>query len=145
GLLRPEAGRALDPALVPVFVDLLPSLIAEVGPETPSVPQAEPEVVAVGSTAAGLVPASGNNAFENIALAHREIYALYEIAQSMGTSLGVSDTLALISSKLAKLITGPSCALLLQQTDTDSLKCRIARGVDGTETLDVPATQGHGR
>ena len=37
----------------------------------------------------GLVPAGVPNAFENIALAHREIYALYEIAQSMGTSLGV--------------------------------------------------------
>ena len=35
--------------------------------------------------------------FEDIALAHREIYALYEIAQAMGTSLGVSDTMALIS------------------------------------------------
>ena len=38
------------------------------------------------STAVGLVPSRRRgNAFENIALAHREIYALYEIAQSMGT------------------------------------------------------------
>ena len=40
--------------------------------------------------------------FEDIALAHREIYALYEIAQTMGTSLGVADTMALISSKLTQ-------------------------------------------
>ena len=32
-------------------------------------------------------------AFHNIGLAHREIYALYEIAQSMGTSLGVAGTM----------------------------------------------------
>ena len=51
-----------------------------------------------GSTAFGLIPGDGANAFENIALAHREIYALYEIAQSMGTSLGVADTMALVSS-----------------------------------------------
>ena len=42
----------------------------------------------------------GSTVFEDIALAHREIYALYEIAQTMGTSLGVADTMALISSKL---------------------------------------------
>ena len=53
------------------------------------------------------------NAFENIALAHREIYALYEIAQSMGTSLGVSDTMALISSKLTKIVPWSGCALFL--------------------------------
>ena len=58
------------------------------------------------------------NAFENIALAHREIYALYEIAQSMGTSLGVSDTMALISSKLSKIVPWSGCALFLHQPDT---------------------------
>ena len=50
---------------------------------------AEPVPTLPGRTAVGLVPAGAPNAFENIALAHREIYALYEIAQSMGTSLGV--------------------------------------------------------
>ena len=39
----------------------------------------------------------GSTAFDDIALAHREIYALYEIAQSMGTSLGVTDTMSLIA------------------------------------------------
>ena len=59
-------------------------------------------------------------AFENIALAHREIYALYEIAQSMGTSLGVADTMALISSKLTKIIPWSGCALFLQQPDGET-------------------------
>ena len=35
GLLKHEAGRALDPKLVPLFVELLPSLIAELGPTKP--------------------------------------------------------------------------------------------------------------
>ena len=81
-------------------------------------PRRAPEPVVAGSTAVGLVPASGRNAFENIALAHREIYALYEIAQSMGTSLGVSDTMALISSKLSKIMPWSGCALFLHQPDS---------------------------
>ena len=53
--------------------------------------------------------------FDDIALAHREIYALYEIAQAMGTSLGVADTMALISSKLSSLVPFSCCALFLLQ------------------------------
>ena len=52
---------------------------------------------------------------QDIALAHREIYALYEIAQSMGTSLGVADTMALISSKLSSLVPFTTCALFLHE------------------------------
>src|SRR5207249_45963 len=85
GLLKHEAGRALDPTLVPLFVELLPSFVAELGAAGERVEELEPAHMLPGSTAVGLVPAAAVNAFENIALAHREIYALYEIAQSMGT------------------------------------------------------------
>src|SRR5204863_7035964 len=51
-LLRHEAGRALDPNLVPVFVGILPSLIADVGTEPETVVQTEEKTVG-GSTAVG--------------------------------------------------------------------------------------------
>jgi diguanylate cyclase (GGDEF)-like protein/putative nucleotidyltransferase with HDIG domain len=143
GLLRHEAGRALDPKLVPLFIELLPSLIAELGAGEQDAVAAEPTPALSGSTAAGLIPASGN-AFENIALAHREIYALYEIAQSMGTSLGVSDTMALISSKLSKIVSWSGCALYLHQPDGDTLKCRFAAGVDAPRLLNASLKMGHG-
>src|SRR4029453_1504267 len=79
GLLRHESGRALDPKLVTLFLAMLPALVAELGPDVPKVVATEPAPTLPGSTAAGLVPAGAPNAFENIALAHREIYALYEI------------------------------------------------------------------
>ena len=63
--------------------------------------------------------------FEDIAHAHREIYALYEIAQTMGTSLGVSDTMALIASKLSSLVPFTSCALFLFDEEGDTLRCRF--------------------
>ena len=68
--------------------------------------------------------------FEDIALAHREIYALYQIAQTMGTSLGVADTMAVISSKLTELVPFSACALFLHTESTDMLQCRFATGVD---------------
>jgi diguanylate cyclase (GGDEF)-like protein/putative nucleotidyltransferase with HDIG domain len=143
GLLRHESGRALDPSLVPVFIELLPSLVAELGVDERQVAPQDPTPVLPGSTAAGLVPASAN-AFENIALAHREIYALYEIAQSMGTSLGVADTMALISSKVSKIVPWSGCALFLHQPDGDLLKCRFAAGVDAPRLLNATVRVGHG-
>ena len=144
GLLKHEAGRALDPKLVPMFIEMLPSLIAELGPGEQETAPAEPAPALPGSTAVGLVPAPSGNAFENIALAHREIYALYEIAQSMGTSLGVSDTMALISSKLSKIVSWSGCALFLYQQDSDSLTCRFAAGVDAPKLLNATLKMGHG-
>jgi diguanylate cyclase (GGDEF)-like protein/putative nucleotidyltransferase with HDIG domain len=144
GLLRHEAGRALDPKIVPLFIEMLPGLTAELGPGVLEAPADEPETALPGSTSVGLVPSGAPNAFENIALAHREIYALYEIAQSMGTSLGVSDTMALISSKLSKIVSWSGSALFLHQPETDTLKCRFAAGVDAPKLLNATLKVGHG-
>ena len=135
-LLKHEAGKALDPALVQTFIELLPSLLAEVQafPEE-TVPQPRQEALP-GETAAGLVPSSnGRSAFENIALAHREIYALYEIAQTMGTSLGVNDTMALVSAKLTNIVPWSGCALYLLQPDGAALQCQFAAGLDAPKLL----------
>ena len=140
-LLTHEAGRALDPMLVDLFVKLLPALTAGLQTARPAMKRpaalcGDDEVD--GATATGLSPeASRATAFENIGLAHREIYALYEIAQSMGTSLGVSDTMALITSKLTKIIPWSGVALFLQQPDAQHLRCRYATGVDTPLLNDV--------
>ena len=144
GLLKHEAGRALDPTLVPLFVELLPSLSEQLTPEErPTTRNEALSALLGGSTAAGLIPIS-TDAFENIALAHREIYALYEIAQSMGTSLGVADTMALISSKLSKIVSWSGCALYLHQPETDTLKCRFATGVDAPKLVHSTLKSGRG-
>jgi len=108
GLLQSEAGKALDPHLVETFLQLLPTLLAEA------------------QAAASTQP----DAFDDIACAHREIFALYQIAQTMGTSLGVADTMAVISSKLNELVPLSACALFLHSEATDTLHCRFATGVD---------------
>ena len=135
GLLRHESGLALDPTLVRVFIELLPALVAE---DDAHVGSAAGDARAVARRAtrprpnASRLAAACNNAFENIALAHREIYALYEIAQSMGTSLGVAETMALISSKLTNIIPWSGSALFLMQrhairSSADSLRASTPR------------------
>jgi len=147
GLLKHEAGRALDASLVAVFVTILPTLLAEADTVERAVllTGAAMQSEASGSTTAGLVPGgSAPNAFENIAMAHREIYALYEIAQSMGTSLGIADTMALVSSKLTKIIPWSGCVLFLATANGEALKCRYAAGVDVPQLLNATIKVGDG-
>ena len=133
-LLEQEAGKALDPRVVATFFEYLPALAAEATrqEQQPSRRLTLESTSQLGRPAVGFEHESGrgNTVFEDIALAHREIYALYEIAQSMGTSLGVADTMALISSKLSNLVPFAACALFLYDEEHDWLRCRFATGLD---------------
>ena len=98
-----------------------------------------------GRPAVGLLPEPSNKTvFDDIALAHREIYALYEIAQAMGTSLGVADTMALISSKLSNLVPFSCCALFLHNEELETLRCRFATGIDAEVIQQISVKSGLG-
>jgi diguanylate cyclase (GGDEF)-like protein/putative nucleotidyltransferase with HDIG domain len=146
GLLQQEAGKGLDPQVVAKFTELLPVLQHEAAQLDQSVRRpAEAESVPKGGPATGLAPeAMKKNVFEDIALAHREIYALYEIAQAMGTSLGVSDTMALISAKLTNLVPFACAALFLYDEETESLRCRFATGTDADVIQQIAVHSGEG-
>jgi diguanylate cyclase (GGDEF)-like protein/putative nucleotidyltransferase with HDIG domain len=147
-LLQQEAGRALDPAVVQMFVKMAAEMEAAAG----TIETATPRRLSLeptnerGRPAVGFQPegTKSSTVFEDIALAHREIYALYEIAQTMGTSLGVADTMALISSKLSNLVPFSTGALFLFDEESDTLRCRFATGVeaDAINTMTVRAGQG---
>ena len=147
GLLRQEAGKGLDPAVVAKFIELLPSLQAEATRLEVAMrkSQAESPSRRSGRPATGLSPETAKkNVFEDIALAHREIYALYEIAQAMGTSLGVSDTMALIAAKLSNLVPFSCAALFLFDEDSESLRCRFASGIDAEVIQQIAVSNGEG-
>ncbi len=116
--LRDKAGTAFDPALVDLLVarlDLAADPIADapIGEET--------------WAQGGMV------ALQDIAQTHREEQTLYEIAQALGSSLGVADAMALVSEKVGRLVPFTTCALFLG-TDADGYSCRYSHG-PGTETL----------
>ncbi len=148
GLLQQESGKALDPRVVQTFIDLYPRLAAEA--ESSQEPARKLTRVAAhapsAAPAVGLVHESTvrTNVFQDIALAHREIYALYEIAQAMGSSLGVSDTMALISSKLSNIVPFSCCALFLYSEENETLRCRFATGVESELIQQLTIRNGHG-
>jgi diguanylate cyclase (GGDEF)-like protein/putative nucleotidyltransferase with HDIG domain len=147
GLLQQEAGKGLDPAVVATFIEQLPALQAQAAKLEAGLKRSAQDMAGqpVGRPATGLTPEPAKkNVFEDIALAHREIYALYEIAQAMGTSLGVSDTMALITAKLSNLVPYSCAALFLYDEDTDALRCRFATGTDAELIHQISVRSGEG-
>jgi diguanylate cyclase (GGDEF)-like protein len=139
-LVRQEAGRALDPDLVSTFLELLPGLgelESEAGAPALELPGAR------GLRPSALGSAGERSAYENIAHAHQEIYALYEIAQAIGSTLDVADTMSLIAGKLSPLVPFACCALFVRDED-EMLRCRFASGVDAEDVrgLTLPPGQG---
>ncbi|OFW26171.1 MAG: hypothetical protein A3H97_15575 [Acidobacteria bacterium RIFCSPLOWO2_02_FULL_65_29] len=148
GLLKQEGGKALDPRVVDTFIEMYPLLSSEAD----SSREPARKLTRVATDAPAAQPAVGfvnesparTSVFDDIALAHREIYALYEIAQAMGSSLGVSDTMALISSKLSNIVPFSCCALFLYSEDSESLRCRFATGVEADVVQQLSIRNGYG-
>jgi diguanylate cyclase (GGDEF)-like protein/putative nucleotidyltransferase with HDIG domain len=140
--IRGEASAALDPAVVAVFVAMLPELRAEGERQPAATRQFSFAGVRRGAAASG--DAAEPTVFQEIAHAHREIYALYDIAQSMGTGLGVSDTMALIASKLRHVVPFSSCALFFYEASSETFRCRFATGVDAALLEPLVIGQGQG-
>ncbi|MCU1383871.1 MAG: rpfG 1 [Acidobacteria bacterium] len=149
GLLRQESAKALDPRVVQTFIAMYPTLAADA--DASAEPSRKltrvPTHAPTAAPAVGLVDETSSartNVFQDIALAHREIYALYEIAQAMGSSLGVSDTMALISSKLSNIVPFSCCALFLYNDEAETLRCRFATGVEAETIQQLTIRNGHG-
>ena len=116
-VLREYAGTSFDPSLVEL-------LIAGLNVSATGTADASSESAWTGQDALAL---------QDIAGAHREEQTLYEIAQALGSSLGVSEAMALIREKVSRLVPLTTCALFLGD-DNEGYVCRYAHG-PGTEAL----------
>src|SRR5262245_5916249 len=107
-LLKEEAGKALDPRVVEMFVSILPSLAASFARVESRVAKLAPQLQTGEGLRTTTTAAAGHrprtSVFDDIADANREIYGLYQIAQTMGTTLAIADTMALVSSKLSQVV-----------------------------------------
>ena len=146
-ILQQDSGKALDPGVVSAFARIMPRLRTEVEKEELEMPRPEAALARRGEglrTIGAPLHDGKASVFDDIALAHREIYALYQIAQTMGTSLGVEDTMALIASKLTNLVPFSACALFLYTESSDTLNCRFATGTDSELLQQLTLRSGQG-
>lgn len=116
-LLRRGAGTHFDPQIVDLFIEQLPRFetqLAEQGlalPESTNSPL-EPLVLA-GLDLEQTRERGCFLAYDEIKNAHREVYALYEIARTFGSSLDVHETLEVLVDKVGHVISFDTCVVYL--------------------------------
>jgi len=141
-LIAQEAGKALDPTTVQAFLQILPTVRDEA--ERVRVEPSRPAQDHGSGTSTRTARTAKSSVFEDIAGAHTEIHALYQIAQTMGTSLGVSDSMSHIASKLSMLVPFRACSLYLRDDPTETLRCRFSTGVDAELMRQLVLKSGQG-
>lgn len=116
-MLRRGAHTQFDPRIVELFIEHLRSFEEEI------VARGLTDESHVSATGGPIVPARNaeNSEIENKSLAaydqirnaHREVYALYEIARTFGSSLEVENTIANLIHKVAHIVPFDTCAVYL--------------------------------
>jgi diguanylate cyclase (GGDEF)-like protein/putative nucleotidyltransferase with HDIG domain len=119
-LLRKMSGSSFDPRIVEVFIkhveefdnliatqDIREQCAAESNEDENS---ARPDAGLASETLGSPDNALG---FRSITEAQREVFALHEIAQTIGSSLNLQDTVSLVTSKLRAIVPFDTCIIYL--------------------------------
>jgi diguanylate cyclase (GGDEF)-like protein/putative nucleotidyltransferase with HDIG domain len=137
-LLRSMVGSAFDPKVVEMFIkhvvafdQLIDS--QDIQEQVSSASAFDNQTAT--KPDAGLAPdvmgdSEESSGFRSISEAQREVFALHEIAQTIGSSLNLSDTVTLVANKLRAIVPFDTCVIYL--VDDPSGKA-IAAHVVGEE------------
>lgn len=121
GLLNSMVGTAFDPKVVKKFVEHVIEFDRLIDSEDI---QEQVSSAAVLDTQTATKPDAGlasdilgtpvePSVFRTISDAQREVFALHEIAQTIGSSLSLTDTVTLVANKLKAIVPFDSCVIFL--------------------------------
>ena len=120
-LLRSMAGASFDPRVVRMFtehVEEFDRLIDSQDIQEQVASAAAADMLTATKPDAGLAPdflgvSEEATGFRSISEAQREVFALHEIAQTIGSSLNLSDTVTLVANKLRAIVPFDTCVIYL--------------------------------
>jgi diguanylate cyclase (GGDEF)-like protein/putative nucleotidyltransferase with HDIG domain len=125
-MLKEGSGTVFDPNVVRTFLDHLEEFEVEIRDTG-----AEPQRIVLPQQP-GAVPAPNNDSeplvYERIRSAHREVITLYDIAQTIGTSLDLRDTFAVFASRLEDIVSYTTCVLYLVRPDSTDVEALHVAG-----------------
>jgi diguanylate cyclase (GGDEF)-like protein/putative nucleotidyltransferase with HDIG domain len=119
-LLRQESAFSFDPQVVETFaknVEAFDLMLSEEDAREQVRADAEgsgdARVVDESIAVRTLTSSDGASGFRSIAEAQREVFALHEIAQAVGSSLNLQDTAALVASRLGSIVPFDACVFFV--------------------------------
>ncbi|PYS94106.1 MAG: hypothetical protein DMF64_02055 [Acidobacteria bacterium] len=151
-LLRRMADSSFDPRVVETFVshiDFFDALIADQDIKE-QVASGDEQLMTGGGPDAGLAadvlgaPTDEQAGFRSIVEAQREVFALHEIAQTIGSSLNLQDTVTLVTSKLRAIVPFDTCVIYLVDERTGKAIATHVAGQDEEAFAQRRVTLGEG-
>ena len=131
-LLRRMAGKSFDPVVVEMFVKHVDEFDALLSPEDlreqVQTDETAAAVKAGDANTGAAVSRDGAEGFRSIAAAQREVAALHELAQIIGTSLSLQDTAALVAARLRAIVPFDACAIYVVDERTGRAEPVFADG-----------------
>jgi len=133
-LLNEGAGAHFDPQIVDLFISHLPEFetrIASLGladqihistPRNPIVPSRD--------EMSSLPEHSSFGAYDQIRNAHREVYALYEMARTFGSSLEVENTLSVLVDRVGNIVPFDTCVVYMFDEKQGHARAALAVGLN---------------
>jgi diguanylate cyclase (GGDEF)-like protein/putative nucleotidyltransferase with HDIG domain len=147
-VIRNQAGIAYDPALVKMLEhncekwrELLDAKSTEALVNT-DVRVARGDAPAAGFTAVEPVMHTPDDYLSPIAAARQEAHLLFEMAQELGTTLGLKDTCSVLASRLRDLVRYDALAVFIKQGDRLLPKFALGRDCDVLQGLHCEMGEG---
>lgn len=133
-LLRTYSHTRFDPKIVELFVENLPKFESEIAAwgldEQIHNSGTGMPILASEEQTGRLRENTAFAAYDQIRNAHREVYALYEIARTFGSSLEVENTLAVLVDKVGHIVPFDSCVVYLYDTAKGYASAALAVGLN---------------
>jgi diguanylate cyclase (GGDEF)-like protein/putative nucleotidyltransferase with HDIG domain len=142
-LLKESSGKMYDPEVIRVFLEHLPEFEEEIRRQKRE-RQASKLLHSDRTVAKSEKVDGGQVVFAHIRNAHREVITLYDIAQTIGTSLDLRDMFAVFSSRLQDIVSYTTCALYLQKPDSIELEAVHVSGRNAERLKDRSVILGAG-
>jgi len=136
-LLKKGTGTHFDPRIVDMFITHLRTFEDKVAA------QGLGDQIHVSAPGGPIVPAGDDpnhaneskafRAYDQIRNAHREVYALYEIARTFGSSLEVENTLSVLVDKVGHIVPFDTCVAYLFDEAKGYARIALAVGINADE------------
>jgi diguanylate cyclase (GGDEF)-like protein/putative nucleotidyltransferase with HDIG domain len=146
-LMRDEKGRTFDPVVLEAFFEIVDSL-------EDSVPLLESRPISLlgvepvnadrlfGLSVAPVPRTPTEKALRDIASAQREALSLYEISQTLGSTLKLSEVLPIVAAKLENVANFTTLVIYLAEGDKLRAAYVTGKNAEALRGIEMPAAEG---
>ena len=145
-LMRGEAGRTFDPALLEVFfdnIDEFEDYVPDLSAPAVSLLGAEPRTTGRLEPGFALAPRTPNEkALRDIAAAQREVLSLYKISQTLGSTLKLSEVLPIVAAKLENIANFTTLVIFLAEGKMLRAAYAIGKNAEALKGIEITVGEG---